>query len=325
MEKRISVIVPVYNVAAYLPDCVESILAQDYLDLEIILIDDGSTDRSGDICDAYADKDSRIRVIHQQNGGAASAKNAGLRVATGEYLSFVDSDDFLEPNVYSYMVALMEQEQADVVHCDFQQLYRDGVKPYAAGKGKYAQTAEEYLPRFLEDWTCALLWNKLYRRSLFRDIFFEEGHAIDDEYFTYQGIMRAGKVINDDRIIYNYRMRGSSVMHSPLLGKRKLYDRLDFSNKRRKNIIAAYPELRILFDRDYMEALVFFSRDPYNTVESLDLIQKNLRIYFKEKNCTMPKIRRWPAVLVLLLGNKNLLLKLCRKEEEQGNRDNLFR
>ena len=97
MNGLISVIVPVYNVAAYLPQCVQSILTQDYPDLEVILIDDGSTDASGTICDEYAQKDGRVRVIHQKNGGAAAAKNAGLRVATGTYLSFVDSDDFLDP------------------------------------------------------------------------------------------------------------------------------------------------------------------------------------------------------------------------------------
>ena len=97
MKDVISVIVPVYNVSAYLPECLDSILSQDYEKLEVILIDDGSTDDSGAICDAYAQRDNRIRVIHQKNGGAAAAKNAGLRAATGEYLSFADSDDFLEP------------------------------------------------------------------------------------------------------------------------------------------------------------------------------------------------------------------------------------
>ena len=97
MEGVISVVVPVYNVADYLPACLDSILSQDYDALEVILIDDGSTDASGAICDDYAARDSRVRVIHQKNGGAAAAKNAGLRAAGGEYLSFVDSDDYLEP------------------------------------------------------------------------------------------------------------------------------------------------------------------------------------------------------------------------------------
>ena len=115
MDNVISVIVPVYNVVAYLPECVRSILSQDYPDLEVILIDDGSTDGSGRLCDEFAADDSRVKVIHQPNGGAASAKNAGLRIAGGTYLSFVDSDDFLEPNVYAYMVRTLEKTGADAV------------------------------------------------------------------------------------------------------------------------------------------------------------------------------------------------------------------
>ena len=113
MNETISVIVPVYNVAAYLPQCLKSILNQDYEDLQVLLIDDGSTDDSGAICDQFSAQDSRIQVIHQKNGGAAAAKNAGLRAATGKYLSFVDSDDYLEPGVYGFLVKTLEETRAD--------------------------------------------------------------------------------------------------------------------------------------------------------------------------------------------------------------------
>ena len=119
MKEMISVIIPVYNVAAYLPECLESILVQDYANLEIILIDDGSTDDSGVICNNYAQKDARVKVIHQKNGGAAAAKNAGLRVATGEYLAFADSDDYLEPDAYSHMMMLLKQSGADAADSSF--------------------------------------------------------------------------------------------------------------------------------------------------------------------------------------------------------------
>ena len=115
MKDMISVIMPVYNVAQYLPQSIESVLNQDYRNMELILIDDGSKDASGEICDRYARSDSRVRVIHQKNGGAAAAKNAGLRAASGEYLSFVDSDDYLQPNVYGYMVRTLLDCGADVV------------------------------------------------------------------------------------------------------------------------------------------------------------------------------------------------------------------
>ena len=112
---KISVIVPVYNVEPYLIECLESIINQTYRDLEIILIDDGSTDKSGDICEEYAKKDDRIIVIHQSNQGSASAKNAGLRKASGEYLAFVDSDDFLQEDAYEFMVRQLEEYHADII------------------------------------------------------------------------------------------------------------------------------------------------------------------------------------------------------------------
>ena len=189
MKDVISVIVPVYNVAAYLPECLDSILSQDYDKLEVILIDDGSTDDSGAICDAYARRDGRIRVIHQKNGGAAAAKNAGLRAATGEYLSFADSDDFLEPGAYAYMLALLKENDADIVRCAFQNRFRTRTEQWLAGEDRCVMEGKAFLVRFTTDWTCGLLWNKLYKRALFDGIFFEEGHKIDDEYFTYQGVI----------------------------------------------------------------------------------------------------------------------------------------
>ena len=215
MKDVISVIVPVYNVAAYLPECLDSILSQDYDKLEVILIDDGSTDDSGAICDDYARRDRRIRVIHQKNGGAAAAKNAGLRAATGEYLSFADSDDFLEPGAYAYMLALLKENDADIVRCAFQNRFRTRTEQWLAGEDRCVMEGKAFLVRFTTDWTCGLLWNKLYKRALFDGIFFEEGHKIDDEYFTYQGVMNAAKVVCDPRVVYNYRQRASSVMQSP--------------------------------------------------------------------------------------------------------------
>ena len=210
MNDLISVIMPVYNVASYLPQSIESVLNQDHRNLELILIDDGSTDKSGAICDAYADQDCRVRVIHQSNGGAAAAKNAGLRIASGTYLTFVDSDDYLEPNVYGYMLQVLRESDADAAQFSFQDLYRTHTEPQILQP--CILTEKEYLVRFTKDWSCALLWNKLYKRSLFEGVFFEEGRKIDDEYFTYQGFLNPCKVVFDDRIIYNYRRRASSVM-----------------------------------------------------------------------------------------------------------------
>lgn len=303
MNNMISVIVPVYNVAAYLPECLQSILEQDYRELEVIVIDDGSTDDSGAICDAWAVRDSRIRVIHQKNGGAAAAKNAGLRAATGAYLSFVDSDDYLEPGAYSHMVSLLEAHDADVIQCAYRDVYRDRREDHIRSDGLAVIAAVDYLRLYTTDWTCALLWDKLYRRVIFDDIFFEEGHKIDDEYFTYCGIMNAERIVCDARIVYNYRKRRSSVMGSPESARRILLDRIDFLGKRRRNIVARFPELRQVFDLHFLDSMLYLSTDPSVSEESLAAIRYALSDYFREKSRMMPPIGLWLPLLKLWIGS----------------------
>lgn len=319
MENVISVIIPVYNVQAYLPECLDSVISQDYRELEIILIDDGSKDDSGRICDAYAARDPRIRVIHQVNAGAGAAKNAGLRAATGEYLAFLDSDDYLEPGAYGHMVSLLRGKEADVVQCAFQYCYQDRTENGPAVYERAEEDVRSCLVRYTTDPTLALLWDKLYKRSLFDGIFFEEGNVIDDEFFTYQGIMNAKTILHDDRVIYNYRIRRSSVMHAPHQEARKLADRLAFNKQRRNHIIERYPELRSVFDRDYLESLIFWSRSPYNTQESFRQIKSSLKAYFREEGHTPPKIRRWPALLVLYFGSAKLLSSLFFEEKTESD------
>lgn len=314
MNDVISVIVPVYNVAAYLPQCLDSILNQDYRNLEVILIDDGSEDESGSICDRYGGLDSRVRVIHQKNGGAAAAKNAGLRVATGEYLSFVDSDDFLEPDVYGYMLNLLKEYDADAGEFAFRDVYRTRTEDQVFRPGRSVAEGKAYLIRFTKDWSCALLWNKLYKRALFESVFFEEGHKIDDEYFTYQGIMNAAKIVCDDRIVYNYRRRASSVMLSPKSREQLTLDRVDAIAKRREKVISRFPELRKEFDVQFLDALVYMSEYPDNTVESLKLLKTHLKAYFRESGNTCPPKCLWRGLLKLYFTGTDKLLAGCVPE-----------
>lgn len=292
MESKISVIVPVYNVAGYLPECLESILQQDYSNLEVILIDDGSTDASGAICDNFAQKDVRILVIHQSNGGAAAAKNAGLRVSTGTYLSFVDSDDYLEPGAFRHMVALLEEYSADAVQCSFRDVFTDEVIDHSVLEETCTFTTQEYLKRYTTDWTCGLLWDKLYRRSLFDGVFFEEGHIVDDEYFTYQGMMNAKKIVHDPAVVYNYRKRRSSVTIRPEYRERTIFDKLDYLEKRREKIAQRFPELRETFDLHYLDMLVWLSRDPYVSIKCLESIKTKIQAYMRCKRRTSIDWRR---------------------------------
>lgn len=324
MNEVISVIIPVYNVAAYLPDCMESVLTQDYRKLEIILIDDGSTDESGKICDEYDQKDHRIKVIHQPNCGAAAAKNAGLQVATGKYLSFVDSDDFLEPGAYSHMVRLLLENEADVVQCSYRDVFKDHSAEHLLSKKADELDAASFLGLFTKDWTCALLWDKLYKRSLFDGIFFETGHKIDDEYFTYRGIMNAGKIVRDGRTVYNYRKRASSVMFSTNSAKQIMFDRIDYLSKRRTNVIAQFPQLRSAYDNHFLNMMIILSRDANATAEDIQMIQQRLKSYFHEKGHSKPDYHLLLALVRLLFGSTDHILRYRRQAQPTDNLESFF-
>ena len=322
MNKTISVIVPVYNVASYLPQCLESILNQDYEDLQVLLIDDGSTDDSGAICDRFAVQDSRIQVIHQKNGGAASAKNAGLRAASGKYLSFVDSDDYLEPDVYGFLVKTLEEAQADAVQGAFQEVYRSRreVRPLKP------ETLEgfDYLLRFPKDFSCALLWNKLYRREIYGGVFFEEGHKIDDEYFTYQGFLQPRRVVCTDRVIYNYRKRASSVMASPESAEQRILDCLDSIAKRRQKVRASVPQLSRAFDENYLDVLWYLSCNPGSTERSLKALKSGLRDYLRHFGNRFPPRYLWKGLLRLLTTSTDTLLADCQSRRKTADIENFF-
>ena len=216
----ISVIVPVYRVEAYLDRCLRSITEQTYRNLEIILVDDGSPDRSGDICDAWAEKDSRIRVLHQENSGGGPARNAALDMATGELLAFVDSDDYIAPDMLSHMYSLLKNG-ADVAECDFLETAGDdAVFP----EGDYTVSAyspEEAMRHHIRDAIFRqLIWNKLYRRELSEGVRFPEKTKIDDEYFTYRLLGNAKKLVRSTKVCYAYRQQEGSIMHQKFSLKR---------------------------------------------------------------------------------------------------------
>ena len=314
MNKTISVIIPVYNVEKYLRDSIESVLSQDYSDLQVIMIDDGSTDHSGEICDEYERADSRIQVIHQKNGGAAAAKNAGLRIASGKYLAFADSDDLVEPGAYSHMLCLLEENNAQAVQCAFRDVYTTHANDRVLKQGRKIWTAEEYLGQYTKDWSCSLLWDKLYERQLFEGIFFPEGNKIDDEFFTYRGMMNAEKIVTDDRIVYNYRKRASSVMRSPQSAQRIVKDRITAISERRKAVLKRYPQLREIYDKHFVESMMILANDPSLTEETFWFMKKEIRTFLKEKDHKgVPK--------KLLLSFSALLLKRWKKPERPAEAD----
>ena len=236
MGDKISVIVPIYNVEQYLRKCIDSIINQTYKNLEIILVDDGSTDGSGEICNKYEQQDERIRVIHKKNGGAADARNKGLEVITGKFVSFVDSDDWIEYNFYENMIEQAIKYNADIVVSNYNYVSDNGdiICRYEKND-KVRYNTEEAMNEMIHDgFIQAVIWNKLYLKSCIKDIRFKVGKICEDEFFTYKIIANAKEVVYNSKPLYFYRKREGSVMNKYKLnrldGVEALYEKLTLCN-----------------------------------------------------------------------------------------------
>ena len=212
----ISVIVPVYRVECYLERCIQSITEQTYANLEILLVDDGSPDGSGEICDRWAEKDSRIRVIHKENAGAGAARNTALDMAKGEIIAFVDSDDYLHPNLYSHLYGLMD-DGVDIAECEIGITEDDDLAmDDGTGADILICETEDALRLHIQDEIFRQTPpNKLYRRDCVGAIRFPEGNLIDDEFFTYRVLGNAKKLAHSSACMYAYRQQSGSAMHKP--------------------------------------------------------------------------------------------------------------
>ena len=206
----ISVIVPVYNVEAYVAKCIESIQNQSYQHLEIILVDDGSTDDSGDICDQYAAYDDRIKVIHQENGGISAARNTGIEAANGDYIAFVDSDDYIAPNMYEDMLHILKDNDLDILECTaFRD--KDGTIIEGCNDGSLEIfNRHEALKMAMHDCFIAV-WSQMYKRSAIGDVRFPVGRKFEDTAVSYLFIANTNRVGHINRCYYYYRLNPNSI------------------------------------------------------------------------------------------------------------------
>lgn len=213
MEEKISVVIPVYKVEPYLDQCVQSVVEQTYTNLEIILVDDGSPDRCPGMCDAWAERDERIKVIHKENGGPADARNLGMSVATGEYLSFVDSDDWIERDILRYSLACAKNSNADIVAFGIEWQYLNGREVPHPLKNKVYYGRDNIIQTYFQ--CCmvrSVVWNKLYKKKALDGIRFPTGKLHEDEFFTYRALANADVVVVIDTIGYHYRQQKDSIM-----------------------------------------------------------------------------------------------------------------
>ena len=222
MDELVSVIVPVYNVAPYLEEALDSVLNQSYRKLEIIVVDDGSTDESGIICDVYAEKDSRITVIHQENKGLSAARNIGIEKSTGQVIAFLDPDDVLHIDMIQSLLLEMENQHADIVICDFfvvkDQSRLDNCIPIIRGK---QQTIEKKraLGGIIKGAINTAPWNKLYKREIWSTIRFPEGHVFEGTYVAFDILSAAERItIVKGKYVF-HRKRAKSICNSFSLNK----------------------------------------------------------------------------------------------------------
>ncbi len=245
LNQKISVIVPIYKVENYLHRCVDSIINQTYTNLEIILVDDGSPDKCPMICDEYAKKDSRIRVIHKKNGGLSDARNAGLDIATGEYIGFVDSDDYISVHFCKRLMNVMKVSDSDIVECEIKK-FKDTDKIGDIQNNKLDfitfNTYEAMENLILNNILSVTVWNKLYKKDVIEKLRFKVGKTNEDDFYTYLAFDNANKISKLDEELYYYLQREDSIMGKNYKLNRldeieAKYERLKFIEKNYKNLI----------------------------------------------------------------------------------------
>lgn len=243
MDEKISVIIPIYKVEKYLNRCVESVVNQSYQNLEIILVDDGSPDNCPKLCDDWAEKDKRIKVIHKENGGLSDARNAGMDEMSGEYVFFVDSDDWIHKDTLKILMMFQNRQDVDIVECKALPTSKEVTDDQIDVENialSVLDTKEAMASLLREMPLKQTVWNKLYKRNIVEGIKFEVGKYHEDEFWTYQVLDRAKKILFVDVELYYYYQRQDSIMGQA------------FSLKRLDAIEGRYKRLE-MFKENYLE------------------------------------------------------------------------
>lgn len=317
MNPEISIIVPIYNVEKYLNKCIESILNQTFYKFELILVDDGSSDKCGDICDEYAKKDNRIKVIHKKNGGLSSARNAGLDIAKGQYIGFIDSDDYINRNMFEILYENIVKYEADISICNFEYIYEDG----SMSKNKELYSDEIYILNNIESLdklynedgvVFTVAWNKLYSRKLFHETRYDLGKIHEDEFIIHKLLYKSKYVVYTNYKLYYYLQRKESITQNKFNIKRldivyAFKERMDFfkinnlsnlESKAQKSYIDIFFKYYYKVKDElggYERELKLIKKDFRN---SLLILLKNQNFNWKEKSMWIifsinPRLYEW--------------------------------
>lgn len=239
----ISIVIPVYNVEEYLERCIYSIQHQTYQNLEIILVDDGATDQSGEICDMLAKKDARIQVIHKENGGLSSARNAGIKAASGEYVSFVDSDDTVELDMVEYLYKLIQKFHTNMSLCSHTVIFGQDKKLVLGNQQEECLSAERCIEKMLYHLDVdTSAWAKLYRKAIFDEIEYPVGKLFEDIGTTYKTFIKSGKIACGYFSKYNYFVRSTSIVRKEFSPRK--FDLIEMTDSMGAEVIKRFPFLR---------------------------------------------------------------------------------
>lgn len=319
MNERISIIVPVFNVEKYLERCVNSLINQTYKNIEIILVDDGSPDLCPQMCDEYAKKDERIKVLHKKNGGLSDARNAGLDVATGEYIAFVDSDDWVETDFIETLYKNAKSENADISIIGCTLVWDDGrKKPVSKDKGYYVFDKEKAIREMLAQrkFGC-MVCQKMYRKQIFDTVRFPVGKLYEDVAVSMPTFLKAKKVVVSGNHGYNYYQRNDSIVNSKF-DERKLYF-LECC----QNIIKYSDKHEKMYDTEahifYLRALMIFALTLYqnsenekNTEYIEQEIKKNKKYIW---NNMYLELRKKVVLSLICVGfSRNILARMWKKQ-----------
>ena len=324
----VSVIVPIYNVEAYLERCVDSIINQTYKNLEIILVDDGSPDRCGEICDNYATKDSRIVVIHKENGGLSDARNAGIEKAQGEYLSFIDSDDWIEPNMIEVLYNACISNSAKMAYCGICDV-DENLNKKARKVFDFDEILEpqDVLMRIFESkWACHSACDKLYYYGLFEEVRFPFGKIYEDVATTYKCVIKAGRIVACNEILYNYFHRSNSITTTGF--SNRVFDFTNHTSKIQDEVLSIYPKIEnsVYFARIYSIGSVLSNllkqnkktRALYKSQYELLLCElKSTKRKWKKIGLTRESRRAYHLMLMRLYGPLKRMQMVLKKKRKK--------
>ena len=265
MEK-ISIIIPIYNAEKYIDETIESVLKQTYSNIEVILVDDGSRDKSAEICAKYASKDKRVKYIYKENGGVSSARNRGLKEATGQYIGFMDADDIAEPDMYAILIDDMHKYEADIVSIGAG-IYENGKQTgafYGTNELTVMNREEALIALFSLRAINKGVWSKIFRRELVEGILYDESRSMyEDIYYLFEAFSRASRVVNHDILKYRYIRHEESITSSKF--NQKWFDTEYFTNKMKN-------ESRQFGTRVYEQAVFY---DTLNALTMIKYMQKD--------------------------------------------------